>query len=161
MHRPNDYDLVKNLGEADLATGAVAAVVSIDVKADETAVHHLAKNLRVPARFFDAATLEKKHHDFLIHPTWCFAKLSCHGVAEAAALAAAGPDSRLIVPKQKARGAPVAVVLATRLPAAQHRSTRKPIHYRIGPGTALWRTPEATIALPKRKKLSATDFILI
>ena len=41
-----------------LAAAAVASVVSLDLKADEEAVHALADHLGVPARFFTAAELE-------------------------------------------------------------------------------------------------------
>ena len=44
-----------------------------------------------------------------------FAEIGCHGVAEAAALAAAGPDARLIVEKQKTKFATAA------LAARRHR----------------------------------------
>lgn len=150
------YDLVqKTLAEADLATGAVAVVVSIDVKADETAVHQLAQNLRVPARFFDAATLEKETPRLLNPSDVVFREVGCHGVAEAAALAAAGPDSRLIVPKQKSTRCTVAVALAPtplvgrNIGQAQGRLSI----IGIGPGTALWRTPEATIALAQAEEI--------
>ena len=44
--------------QADIATAAIAGVFSLDLKADEAAVHALAAGLGVAARFFDAATLE-------------------------------------------------------------------------------------------------------
>lgn len=43
--------------EAELAAGAVAAVVSIELKRDEAAILALAAALGVPARFFTAARL--------------------------------------------------------------------------------------------------------
>jgi len=46
------------LADAGLAAGAVACVVSLDLKSDEPAVLALADHLNVPARFFDAAALE-------------------------------------------------------------------------------------------------------
>ncbi len=49
---------LETLADAGLAAGAVAGVYSIDLKADEPAVHAAADALGVAARFFDAATLE-------------------------------------------------------------------------------------------------------
>lgn len=149
-------DLVqKALAEADLAVGAVAVVVSIDVKADELAVHRLAKTLDVPARFFSAATLERETPRLLNPSDVVFREVGCHGVAEAAALAAAGPDSRLIIPKQKSARCTVAVAIA---PAPLAPDTIG--HPQgclsvigIGPGTALWRTPEATNALASAEEI--------
>ena len=48
----------ETLSDAGLSPASVAAIVSIDVKADEVAVHALADGLGVPARFFPADVLE-------------------------------------------------------------------------------------------------------
>ena len=80
-----------------LACGAIAAVVSLDLKADETAVHALAADLGVPARFFDRQALSAEA-DRLASPSTVVAReVGVPGVAEAAALAAAGPEGRLLV----------------------------------------------------------------
>lgn len=150
------YDLVqKAFAATDLALGAVAVVVSVDVKADETAVHRLAKTLYVPARFFSAATLEKETPRLLNPSDAVFREVGCHGVAEAAALAAAGPEGRLVIPKQKSARCTVAVAIA---PApldpktlGQRQGCLSIIG--IGPGTALWRTPEATNALADAEEI--------
>ncbi|MBV8776725.1 MAG: cobalamin biosynthesis protein, partial [Alphaproteobacteria bacterium] len=46
-----------SLSEVGLATNAVAAVLSIDLKVDEPGIHGLAQSLGMPARFFSAAQL--------------------------------------------------------------------------------------------------------
>ncbi|GAB4225143.1 MAG: precorrin-3B C(17)-methyltransferase [Kiloniellaceae bacterium] len=144
------------LAEAGLSPLAVAGVFSIDVKADEVAVLRLAETLGVPARFFDAATLEKETPR-LAHPSdLVFREVGCHGVAEGAALAAAGPDGKLLVAKTKSRRATCAVAVAPSIVEAttvgRGRGTLSVIG--TGPGDAVWRTPEVEAAV-----LRASDLV--
>ena len=83
---------VENSG---IASGSVAGVVSIDLKADETAIHSVGEMLGVPARFFDAATLENEASRLANPSDIVFAETGCHGVCEGAALAAAGNRRRI------------------------------------------------------------------
>ena len=101
--------VARTIADAGLAPESVTAVVSIDVKADEPAVHDVARNLRVPARFFPAERLERETPRLANPSDIVFREVGAHGVAEAAALAAAGPDSELIVPKQKSARATCAI----------------------------------------------------
>lgn len=139
-----------------LAAEAVACVVSVDVKADEPAVHALAAHLGVPARFFPAARLEAETPR-LAHPSeTVFREVGCHGVAEGAALAAAGPDGALVVPKVKGDTVTCAVARAPRDidPAAVGRARGRLTVVGIGPGQAVWRTPAVTNAVAE-----ATDLV--
>jgi len=133
------------LAKAGLAEAAVAGVFSIDVKADEPAVHELAKTLGVPARFLSAERLEAETPRLASPSDLVFLEVGCHGVAEGAALVAAGPNGRLIVPKSKTPRSTCAVA-----------ETESPIDPEtigaprgrlsvvgIGPGGAPWRTGEA------------------
>lgn len=79
----------------------VACLSSIDMKREEPAILALADYLEVPLRFFDAATLERETPRLKNPSELVFARVGCHGVAEAAALAAAGPSAILVVPKLK------------------------------------------------------------
>ncbi|MEZ5648698.1 MAG: precorrin-3B C(17)-methyltransferase [Alphaproteobacteria bacterium] len=158
--RDTDPEELRNLVRATLSAfgfseGAIAAVVSINVKADEGAVHRLAETLKVPARFFDAETLEKETPRLLNPSDVVFQEVGCHGVAEAAALAAAGPDSQLVIPKQKSQHCTMAVALATRPldPVSIGYPQGQLSIIGIGPGTALWRTPEATLALAEAEEI--------
>src|SRR3546814_1114385 len=72
----------------------------------------LARWLDVPLRFFDAATLEAETPRLANPSDVVFAEVGAHGVSEAAALAAAGPDATLLVPKHKSQRATCAVALA-------------------------------------------------
>ncbi len=140
---------METLAEAGLAPEAVAAVVSVDVKADEAAVHALAERLRVPARFFTAAELEAETPRLENPSDVVFAEVGCHGVAEGAALAATGPQGELLVAKHKSRRATCAVGFFTPgiAPERLGRKRGRLTVVGIGPGQAGWRTPAVTAAL--------------
>ena len=137
------------LAANNLAAAAIACVVSLDLKSDEPAVHALAADLGVAARFFDAATLEAQTPHLANPSDVVFAEVGCHGVSEGAALAAGGPAHNLIVAKQKSARATCALVLSediidpTRVGQARGRLSI----VGIGPGGATMRTPEADAAV--------------
>jgi len=135
--------------DAGLAKGAVALVVSLDLKSDEAAVHALANHFRVPARFFSAEILEAELQRLANPSDVVFAEVGCHGVAEGAALAAVGVDGKLLVEKKKSSHATCAVARATRSidPSTTGRAQGVLSIVGIGPGAAAWRTPEVTAAL--------------
>ncbi|WP_412049562.1 precorrin-3B C(17)-methyltransferase [Hoeflea sp. Naph1] len=136
-----------SLEQAGLSPASVGLVASIDVKADEAAVHHLASHFGCPARFFDAATLEAETPR-LKHPSdIVFAEVGCHGVSEGAALAAVGPSGELIAEKRKSKRATCAIGRATE-PFTQAnllgRVRGKLMVVGIGPGSDGWRSPEVS-----------------
>jgi len=134
-------------GEA-LAADSVAGVFSIDLKADEAAIHALAADLGVPARFFSAAELEGQAPRLINPSDVVFAETGCHGVAEGAALAASGPDGTLILPKVKSRRATMAVARAAAMaPDSVGRPRGKLFVVGIGPGSLPWRSPESSAAI--------------
>ncbi|MFZ2101183.1 MAG: cobalamin biosynthesis protein, partial [Oricola sp.] len=137
----------KVLHDAGLSPLAVGVVASIDVKADEAAVHAVAAHFGVPARFFDAATLEKEAPRLRNPSDVVFSEVGCHGVAEGAALAAAGALGELAVEKHKSARATCAVARATEpftnatMPG-RARGTLCVVG--IGPGFEGWRSPEVS-----------------
>ncbi len=135
----------------DTGLAAVAVVVSLDLKADEEAVHALADHLGVPARFFTAAELEAEAPRLANPSDVVFAEVGCHGVAEGAALAAVGKDGELAVEKRKSARATCAVGRALGLidPEITGKPRGKLTVVGIGPGAKAWRTPEATKALER------------
>lgn len=148
--------VTETLSEAGLSAGAVACVVSLDLKSDEPAVLALAESMNVPARFFDAATLEGQTPRLANPSDVVFAEVGCHGVSEGAALAAAGPRGDLIVTKRKSARATCAVARAS-LPieaAGIGRARGRLSIVGIGPGQASWRTPEVSAWLAE-----ATDVV--
>jgi cobalt-precorrin 5A hydrolase/precorrin-3B C17-methyltransferase len=144
------------LAEAGLAATAVATVVSVELKLAEPGIHALAAALGVAARFFPASRLLAETALLSERSAAAFRATGCWGVAEGAALAAAGPGGVLVVPKRKSRRATCAVA---RAPApidtdaiGRRRGTLAVIG--IGPGDPAWRTPEASAALAH-----ATDIV--
>jgi len=137
------------LAENDLAPGALAAVVSLDLKSDEPAIHATAAHFGVPARFLPAATLEAERPRLANPSEAVFREVGCHGVAEGAALAAAGPEAALVAPKAKsARGTcAVAQAPAPFDPMAVGRARGSLAVVGLGPGDLMWRAPEAETAL--------------
>ena len=119
------------LAEHGLAPASVACVISLDLKEDEPAVAALAVSLGVPARFFDAPRLEAETPRLANPSEEVFRAVGCHGVAEASALAAAGTDGVLVVPKRKSARATCAVARATAIdPNRVGRPARQPHHHR-------------------------------
>lgn len=144
------------LADNGFSPHALAGVFSIDVKADEAAVQAVAAHFGIPARFFDAATLEAETPRLVNPSDVVFAEVGCHGVAEGAALAAAGLEGELIVPKVKSKRATVAIGKAA-LPvnvANIGRARGKLNVIGIGPGSDGWRSPEASALVAE-----ATDLV--
>ncbi|MEE9375786.1 MAG: precorrin-3B C(17)-methyltransferase, partial [Rhizobiaceae bacterium] len=142
--------------KAKLSGKAISFVASIDLKADENAVHEVANYFQVPARFFTAKTLEKETPRLATPSNVVFDEVGCHGVCEGAALAGVGNSGELIVKKNKSKRATVAI---GRGPMAidASRMGRSRGHISvvgIGPGSEGWRSPEVT-----RLVTEATDLV--
>lgn len=124
---------------------AIACIATIDLKADEPAMHAVARELDVPIRFFTAAELEAQAGRLANPSEVVFAEVGCHGVAEGAALAAAGSGAVLEVAKRKSPDCTCALGRAdapiTGLPG---RVRGRLSVIGIGPGQAAWRTPEVS-----------------
>ncbi len=144
----------ETMEHAMLLPADIAAVVSLDLKADEVAVNALAAHLDVPARFFDAATLERQKHRLANPSEVVFAEVGCHGVSEGAALAAAGPAAALVVEKQKTINATCAIARAPEpILEVQGRKRGRVSLVGIGPGQAAWRTPDASRMVMQAEEL--------
>jgi cobalt-precorrin 5A hydrolase / precorrin-3B C17-methyltransferase len=147
---------VSSLDAAGLSREAVGAVGSVELKLGETAIHALAEKLGVPARFFPAARLLDETPRLSEKSEAAFRATGCWGVAEGAALAAAGPGSMLVVPKRKSRGATCAVARASAPFDGEliGRGRGRLAIVGIGPGAVAWRTQEVGEALAE-----ATDLV--
>ncbi|PLU04072.1 cobalamin biosynthesis protein [Sinorhizobium medicae] len=119
------------LAHAGVSGRDVALVASLDARAEEPAIHAVARHFSVPPRFFDAAEEPAIHavaRHFSVPPSFfdaatleaqsprlknpskvVFAHTGCHGVAEGAALSGAGSDAVLLVPKIRSARATVAI----------------------------------------------------
>jgi len=149
------WDLVESvLIEANIAPGAVAAVASLDLKADEPAMIELAARLDVPFRVFRAEELEAEAGRLATPSEVVFKEVGCHGVCEGAALACAGVTGKLVIPKEKSGNATCAVVRCEDpvvSPAGRDRGKLSVVG--IGPGQATWRTPEVSALVAQADEL--------
>jgi len=145
----------KVLTDAGLSPASLAAVASIDLKSDEAAIHAVAMHFGVPARFFTADDLARETPR-LRNPSEIVAKeVGVAGVAEAAALAAAGTSSDLIVEKTRSLRGTCAIARAAQPILDLPGQPRGIVHVvGIGPGTPDWRAPAARAALE-----ASTDWV--
>jgi cobalt-precorrin 5A hydrolase/precorrin-3B C17-methyltransferase len=134
------------LAEVGLIGDAVAAVVSVELKLGEPGIHVLAERLGVPARFFSALRLLDETSRLSEKSEAAFRATGCWGIAEGAALAAAGPGGALVLSKRKSRRATCAIArAATPIDVSVIGRPRGRLAIiGIGPGDAAWRTPEAS-----------------
>lgn len=147
------------LAEAGLPELAVFGVFSLDLKADEAAVHAVARRFGVAARFFTAEALEAETPRLRTPSETVFAEVGCHGVAEAAALAAAGPQAALVLPKVKSSEATVAAALAPEPPSAKPGRLRGRLRIvGLGPGAAEERTHAAFSAVQAAEEVVGYQF---
>lgn len=137
----------RNLSELGISQGSIEGIYSIDLKSDEPAIHLLAQNIGVEARFYTPEILETQY-DKLKNPSEAvYREVCCHGVSEGACLARAGQDGRLVIEKIKSDTATMAL-------AKLGGDTGNPGIPRgqlsvvgIGPGNRLSRTPAVTKVL--------------
>jgi len=142
------------LATGGIAPAAVAGLYSLDLKADEPAVHAAAAALGVEARFFDASTLEAEAPRLKNPSEIVFREVGCHGVAEGAALAAAGPDGELVVAKTKSARATCAIAIAPMPIESTGCPQGQLLIVGTGPGSDGWMTAEAESAVA-----AATDLV--
>jgi len=133
------------LAENNIAAGAIACVASIDLKADEPAIIQAARRLDVPLRVFTAEELSVQAPRLANPSEVVRAEVGTPGVSEAAALAAAGPDADLSIPKTKTASTTCALAVSpTPITTLAGRSRGRLSIVGIGPGQASWRTPEVS-----------------
>jgi len=144
------------LANANVAKEAVACVASIALKAAEPAIHGVGRRLGVPARFFDAARLERETPRLKSPSDLVYRETGCHGVAEGSALASVGTEGDLILPKQRSQRATCAIARSTEIvdPKVVGRARGSLAIVGIGPGAAAARTHEVEAAISK-----ATDLV--
>ncbi len=135
------------LDENDLAPQSLAAIATIDLKSDETALNAVAAHFNVPLRLFSAEELAEEA-DRLPNPSEIVrAEVGTPGVAEAAAIKAGS----LLVPKHKSKKVTCAIGIAPEPIEATHFGGRRgELHLvGIGPGEAMQRTASAVTALER------------
>lgn len=143
--------LIKNtLKENNLSIQSVAGYASIDLKEDEPAISSLYN-----VNYFTAEELNALSSKLKTPSDYVLAEVGTPGVAEAAALAAAGLDAELIVPKTKSKRATIAIARAPSPIHAMHgRMGGNLVVVGVGPGQKSMRSPFAT-----RELHLATDWV--
>ncbi len=143
------------LNTANLSPISIAIIASIDLKSDEAAIHALSRHFDIPARFFTAEQLNAETGRLANPSEIVMAEVGCPGVAEGAALAAAGASAELLVEKAKSAGTTCAIAESPE-PILELKGTPQGCLFvvGIGPGTPDWRSPAATRALE-----TATDWV--
>lgn len=145
-------DISDFLTAQDLLPQSIVAVTSLDLKKDEAAIHYVAQKLNCPARFFSAQALAEQA-DRIENPSQIVAEeVGCPSVAEASALAFAGPDASLRQAKVK-KSDPEQGYFATFALAESPTNLVPPFAGQsqgglylvsMGPGGGEWRTPAAS-----------------
>ena len=133
------------LADAGLSPLSLTAIATIDLKADEPALHTAAAHFGVPLRLLTAAELDAERHRLKTPSPVVEAEIGIPGVAEAAALKA----GTLLVPKRKSARATCAIGIAP-APLDATGIGRAPgvVHLvGIGPGDAASRTAAVVRAL--------------
>ncbi len=143
--RGTDPQEVRTLINETLATHhlspqAVALYASIDLKEDEPAITELHNVVYFNAEHLNTQSAKLQNPSEIVR-----AEVGTPSVAEASALAAAGPDANLIVPKAKSKRATIAIAQAPSPIAktlGQYRGQVSVVG--IGPGAPKLRSPEVT-----------------
>lgn len=135
------------LARENLSPQSLAAIATIDLKADEVGLHEAAAHFGVPLRLFTVAELNQERYRLKNPSAIVEAEVGTPSVAEASALKA----GTIVVPKLKADRSTCAIGHATRPlnPMALGRGPGLLHIVGIGPGDAAQRTASATRALDK------------
>ncbi len=135
--------------EANISLSAIAVIVSLDLKCNEPAILKLGTALNRPVRFFNATRLESEKGRIRNPSETVFQAVGCHGVAEPAALAAAGSASDLLIEKQKSDRATCAIARSLEPIDTKGlgRARGQLAIVGLGPGSTGWRTLEAQTLL--------------
>jgi cobalt-precorrin 5A hydrolase/precorrin-3B C17-methyltransferase len=152
---------IETLDAQGYSSDAVGLITSIDLKADETAIHALAQHFNCPVRFFPSTRLLDETKRLKNPSDVVFGEVGCYGVAEGSALVAAGQHGDLIVEKQKSKRATLAIGQALEAFEKNHiqaleggQARGKLFVVGIGPGADAWRSPEVSSMVA-----SSTDLV--
>ena len=149
-------ELVESLlRDHELSPHIIGGIYSVDVKADEIALHELGAHLGCPPRFYPAPRLEAETPRVAEPSSLVFKEIGTHSVAEASALAAAGADACILAPKRKSHHATAALAISPiyKNLGAESMARGRLMLIGIGPGKAAWRTPEASAMVREADEL--------
>lgn len=100
------------LAEAGIEIGQIQCLATVELKSGEPGLLALAAELQVPLTIFPVAALEAETPRLANPSAAVFRAIGCHGVAEAAALAAVGSAGRLLLPKRRSARVTCALALS-------------------------------------------------
>jgi cobalt-precorrin 5A hydrolase / precorrin-3B C17-methyltransferase len=142
--------IAETFARHNLSRMAIATYASIDMKEDEAAITTLENIV-----FFSAAELNEQRSRIATPSDYVEETVGTPSVAEAAALAAAGDEATLIIPKTKSKRATIAIAESPE-PILNMRGKRRGSVsvVGIGPGTRMTRSPSVTHELA-----AATDWV--
>ncbi|MEO6607690.1 MAG: precorrin-3B C(17)-methyltransferase [Aestuariivirga sp.] len=140
----------ESLAAHNLAELAIATFASIDLKEDEPALNALSSTT-----YFTADELNEQAPKLKNPSDYVKSEVGTPSVAEASALAAAGPESELIVPKTKSQRATIAIARSP-TPILELRGRQRGLVsvVGVGPGDKNTRSPNVTAELS-----NATDWV--
>ncbi len=133
-----------NLSEHGISPGSIEGVYSIDLKSDEPAIHHLAHNLGVQAKFYPPEILQTQHSNLKNPSEEVYREVGCLGVCEGACLTRAGNGRSLIIEKIKSPTATMAVAKLGGFTANPGTPRGQLSVVGIGPGNVSARTPDVS-----------------
>ena len=138
-----------------LSPHIIGGIYSVDVKADEIALHELGAHLDRILRFYPAPRLEAETPRVTAPSSVVFKEIGTHSVAEASALAAAGEGGFMLAPKRKSQHATAALAInpTGKNLGAESTARGRLMLIGIGPGKAAWRTPEASAMVREADEL--------
>ena len=129
-------------------------IYSVIHKSDEPAIHQIANELNLKARFFTPNQLEEQICRLKNPSELVFQELGCHGVCEGSCLARAGVDGILVLPKTKSPFATVAIARIGTHKIQKGNPRGKLSVVGIGPGDKLMQSPEVSLAISKAEVLT-------
>lgn len=104
------------LDEARLSLAAIGCIATPRFKQDEAGIRMAAKALGLPLLFIEQPDLERAATRAVTHSKFVRAHSGVSSVAEAAALAATGPGSRLHLPRRAIGAVTLAIAIRESLP---------------------------------------------
>lgn len=143
------------LREADVSADAIAAIGTVDLKADEPCLKALSAHLQRDVRLFSPPELEAFTPHLPNPSDRVFKEIGCHGVAEASALGLAGRDARFVVEKRR-RGPYTCAIARARdrvVDMSAGRSCGRLFVVGLGPGDAAFRTGQAVSAILQAEEI--------
>jgi len=83
----------------EAASEPIVGIATFDKKRNHPLINALATEFKAPLFLFSSSMLEAQKQRLATPCARLYARIGCHSVAEAAALAAAGEQARLVIPK--------------------------------------------------------------